>query len=135
MSSRTGVVTRRRPRGRSEPRAGPSLNRGTIVLLALAAFASAASMRITDAMLPRLAERFDVGLAQAAHGITVFAVAYGVMQMVFGPLGDRFGKLRVIALAALAAAIATVACYLAPGYGTFVAARLVAGGFCGGIIP
>jgi predicted MFS family arabinose efflux permease len=111
------------------------LNRGTIVLLALAAFASAASMRITDAMLPRLAERFDVGLAQAAHGITVFAVAYGVMQMVFGPLGDRFGKLRVIALAALAASMATVACYLAPGYGTFVAARLVAGGFCGGIIP
>ena len=92
-------------------------------------------MRVTDAMLPRLAERFGVGLAQAAHGITVFAVAYGAMQMAFGPLGDRFGKLRVISLAAMAAAVATVACYAAPGYGTFVAARLVAGAFCGAIIP
>ena len=111
------------------------MKRGTIVLLALAAFASAASMRVTDAMLPRLAERFEVGLAQAAHGITVFAVAYGAMQMAFGPLGDRFGKLRVIGLAAIAASMATLACFLAPGYGSFVAARLAAGGFCGAIIP
>jgi predicted MFS family arabinose efflux permease len=111
------------------------LNRATIVMLSLAAFASAASMRVTDAMLPRLAERFDVGLAQAAHGITVFAIAYGVTQMAFGPLGDRFGKLRVIALAAMAASLATLGCLAAPGYGTFVAARLLAGGFCGGIIP
>ena len=92
-------------------------------------------MRVTDAMLPRLADRFGVGLAQAAHGITVFAVAYGAMQMAFGPLGDRFGKLRVIGFAAIAAAVATLACYLAPGYATFVAARLVAGAFCGAIIP
>ena len=107
----------------------------TIVLLALAAFASAASMRITDAMLPRMAERFDVGLAQAAHGITVFAIAYGAAQMAFGPLGDRFGKLRVIGLASFAASLATLACFLAPGYLFFVAARTVAGGFCGAIIP
>ena len=37
-----------------------------IVLLSLAAFASAASMRVTDAMLPRLSAQFHVGLAQAA---------------------------------------------------------------------
>jgi len=107
----------------------------TIAQLSLAAFASAASMRVTDAMLPRLAQQFDVGLAQAATVITVFAVAYGALQMAFGPLGDRFGKLRVVALASFGASLATLACLLAPGYGTFVAARLVAGGFCGGIIP
>jgi predicted MFS family arabinose efflux permease len=111
------------------------LIRATIVLLSLAAFASAASMRVLDAMLPRLAERFDVGLAQAAQGITAFAVAYGLMQMAFGPLGDRFGKLRVIGFASICAAAATVGCLLAPGYASFVSARLVAGAFCGAIIP
>ena len=105
------------------------------MLLSLAAFASAASMRVTDAMLPRLADQFGVGLAQAATVITVFAVAYGALQVAFGPLGDRFGKLRVIAAACAGAALATVACLLAPGYGSFVAARLVAGAFCGGLIP
>lgn len=106
-----------------------------IVLLSLAAFASAASMRVTDAMLPRLASEFHVGLAQAAHVITVFAVAYGVMQMAFGPMGDRFGKLRVIGLAAIGASLATLACAMAPGFETFLGARLAAGALCGAIIP
>ncbi len=106
-----------------------------IVLLSLAAFASAASMRVTDAMLPRLESEFHVGLAQAASVITVFAVAYGVMQMAFGPLGDRFGKLRVIGLASIGAAAATLACWAAPGFDTFVAARLLAGALCASIIP
>ncbi|HZZ95219.1 MAG TPA: MFS transporter [Usitatibacter sp.] len=109
--------------------------RFTIVLLSLAAFASAASMRVTDAMLPRLASHFAIGIAQAANVITVFAVAYGAFQVAFGPLGDRFGKLRVIGLAGVGAAAATVACLVAPSYGTFVVARFVAGAFCGGIIP
>ena len=113
----------------------PGATRFTIVLLSLAAFASAASMRVTDAMLPRLATQFGVGLAQAATVITVFAVAYGALQVAFGPLGDRFGKLRVISLACFGASLATLACLVAPGYGTFVTARLVAGGFCGGLIP
>jgi len=107
----------------------------TIVLLSLAAFASAASMRVTDAMLPRLASDFHVGLAQAASVITVFAVAYGVMQMLFGALGDRFGKLRVISLAAIGASAATFVCLAAPGYPVFIAGRLLSGGLCGAIIP
>jgi predicted MFS family arabinose efflux permease len=107
----------------------------TIVLLSLAAFASAASMRVTDAMLPRLADDFHVGLAQAAGVITAFAVAYGVMQMLFGALGDRFGKLRVIALAAIGASAATFVCLAANGYPMFIAGRALSGALCGAIIP
>ena len=107
----------------------------TIVLLSFAAFASAASMRVTDAMLPRLADDFHVGLAQAANVITAFAVAYGVMQVLFGPLGDRFGKLRVIAFAAIGASVTTLGCLFAPGYETFIAGRLFSGALCGALIP
>lgn len=105
------------------------------MLLSLAAFASAASMRVTDAMLPRLASQFQVGLAQAASVITVFAVAYGVTQVFFGPLGDRFGKLRIIGFASVGAAGATFLCLLAPGFESFVAGRLLSGALCGSIIP
>ena len=86
------------------------------MLLSLAAFASAASIRVTDALLPRLAAEFDVGIAAAASVITGFTVAYGAMQMAFGPLGDRFGKLRVIAFASGGAALATLACFAATGF-------------------
>jgi hypothetical protein len=45
--------------------------------LAIAAFASGVSMRLTDAMLPLFARDFGVSLAQAAGVITAFSIAYG----------------------------------------------------------
>ena len=92
-------------------------------------------MRVTDALLPRLATDFDVGIAHASYVVTGFAVAYGLMQVFFGSLGDRFGKLRVIACSSAIAAVASVACLLAPGFEGLLVARVVAGAFCGSIIP
>ena len=107
----------------------------TIFLLSLAAFASTASMRVTDALLPRLAHDFGVGIATASAVITGFTVAYGAMQLLFGPLADRYGKLRVIAIASAVAALATLGCFLARGFEALVVSRVVAGAFCGAIIP
>ena len=107
----------------------------TILLLSIAAFASAASLRVTDALLPRIASQFGIGLAGASAVITSFSVAYGLMQLLFGPLGDRFGKLRVISVASGGAALASLACYSAHGFEVLVAARIAAGGFCACIIP
>ncbi len=118
-----------RPGARRAP-----LNR-SIFLLSLAAFASAASLRVTDALLPRLAADFQVGIAAAASAITSFSIAYGSMQLLFGPLGDRFGKLRVISAAAGGAALASVACSLVPTFDELLVARAFAGGFCACIIP
>ncbi|HEX6635237.1 MAG TPA: MFS transporter [Usitatibacter sp.] len=106
-----------------------------ILLLSLVAFASSASMRATDALLPRIAAQFDVGLAAASGVITAFSVAYGAMQLLFGPLGDRFGKLHVIAAAGVGAAAASLACFLVTGFEPLLVARAVAGGFCACIIP
>ena len=107
----------------------------TIVLLSLAAFASAASMRVMDALLVRLSGEYGVGLASASNVVTVFAIVYGLLQLVFGPLGDRHGKLRVIAVACGASAVASVACAAAPTYATLLLARAAAGASCACIIP
>jgi predicted MFS family arabinose efflux permease len=106
-----------------------------IVFLALSSFASAASLRVTDAMLPRLASEFHVGLDHASSVVTGFAVSYGLMQILFGPLGDRFGKLQVIGWATAAAAVASVACFYAPGIEGLLAGRILAGAVCAAIIP
>ena len=72
-----------------------------------------ASIRIADPMLPALAAEFGGEPAAAASVITFFTIAYGAMQLVWGPLGDRLGKLRVVAWAALAAAnMAPTALYI-----------------------
>ena len=103
--------------------------------LALAALASGVSMRLADPLLPRLAREFDVSLGQASQVITVFAVAYGVAQLLFGPLGDRFGKYRVIGWACAASALTSLACGLSQGLAGLMAARLAAGATAAAVIP
>lgn len=109
--------------------------RGVVALLALGAFASSAAMRVCDAMLPRLVEEFESTVAACAAVNTGFAIAYGLLQVVIGPLGDRLGKFRVITAAMMCAALASIACALAPNLQGLVAARVVAGGMGGAIIP
>jgi predicted MFS family arabinose efflux permease len=103
--------------------------------LALAAFGSGVSLRLTDAMLPLFAHDFGISLGQAAAVITAFSIAYGLSQLFFGPVGDRFGKYRVIAWACAACALTASACGLAPDFPQLVAARLVAGATAAAIIP
>jgi predicted MFS family arabinose efflux permease len=106
-----------------------------VVALSMAAFLSGTSLRLTDALLPRLGQEFHVGLAQAANVVTCFAVAYGLAQLVFGPLGDRFGKYRVVGWACMASTVTALLCALAPGFVALLGARLLAGVAAAAIIP
>lgn len=114
--------------------ASPDTTR-TLPLLLLAALASMAAQRICDAMLPELAREFDVGLAQAAQTVSVFALAYGLAQLGYGPLGDRFGKLRVLVGAALLCAAGSLAAVWACGLDALLVTRLVVGLGAAGLIP
>ena len=103
--------------------------------LALAAMASGISLRVADALLPRLANEFSISIGAASQVIAAFAVAYGLSQLVFGPLGDRYGKYRVIAWACAASCATSLLCALAPGHYALIAARLLAGATAAAIIP
>ena len=105
------------------------------IALSIAAFGSGVSQRVSDPLLPRFASEFGVSLGEASWVVTIFTLAYGLNQLFFGPLGDRFGKYRVIAWACVACSFATLLCALAPGFQTLLAARLVAGAMLAAIIP
>ena len=109
--------------------------RGAIALLAVAAFASALSLRVNDALLPRLVADFGISLGTASQVISLFATGYGLGQLFFGPVGDRFGKVRVIAWASLACALTSAACALAPGFDALRVARVLAGATAAAVIP
>ena len=116
--------------------AAPATGTGRIILLlALVAFGSAMSMRVMDAAIPQLAIDFDVGIRNAASVVTVFAIAYGCLQIVFGPSGDRFGKLRVILFACVCASLASAACALAPSFTMLLMARAAAGASMASMMP
>ena len=111
------------------------LPRGALLALSVSAFGSGISMRVSDPRLPGLAQEFSLTLGHAAWVITAFAVAYGFSQLVFGPLGDRFGKYRVIAWGTMGCALTTALCALAPSFQWLLVARALAGASAAAIIP
>lgn len=106
-----------------------------ISALAFAAFASAASLRVTDPSLSRIGAEFGVTLPVAAHVITTFSLAYGMLQLVFGPTGDRFGKYRVIGWACAASVVTALLCAWAPNFTTLIIARMLSGAAAAAIVP
>ncbi len=106
-----------------------------IVLLALAAFASSSAFRICDPLLPVLALEFNVRTAQASSAVTYFSMAYGVMQFFYGPVGDRYGKFRVLSLATFGCAVGSLLVACAPTLGVLELARFISGATAAGIIP
>ena len=112
-----------------------AIPRSAVVVLSFAAFASGISLRLTDALLPRLAQEFGVTIGTAALVITVFAVAYGLSQLFFGPMGDRFGKYLVIGWACAACSLTALSCAVAPNFSALLGARMLAGATAAAIIP
>ncbi|HJV53992.1 MAG TPA: MFS transporter [Noviherbaspirillum sp.] len=119
----------------SAPESLPPIPRAAVPLLSLAAFASGISLRVTDPLLPHLAREFGVSLGDASYVITFFAVAYGLSQLFFGPVGDRYGKYFVVGCGSAACALTAALCGLAPGFPLLLLARLLAGATAAAIIP
>jgi MFS transporter, YNFM family, putative membrane transport protein len=106
-----------------------------VVVLSLAAFASAAALRAADPLLPLLAESFGTTAGGASAVITAFAVAYGALQVVNGPLSDRLGKYRMVFWVTAISAAGNLACALAPSLPVLVLTRFATGATVGAIVP
>src|SRR5882724_5664927 len=99
----------------------------SIILLAGAGFASQAQVRVTDSLLPQIAADFGTTVGAAAMVVTAYALAHGSSQLLIGPVGDRYGKYRTIAVMALVSAILVVLCGLTQSLPGLALARLLAG--------
>ena len=106
-----------------------------ITLLAVAGFAAQAMVRSTDSLLPQIAADLNVTVGATSVIVTFYLLAHGSVQLVIGPIGDRFGKYLCVALAATAATVMVALCGLASSLPLLVAARLGSGLATGWIIP
>jgi predicted MFS family arabinose efflux permease len=107
----------------------------TVTILSAGTFLSGAAMRACDGLIPRLAADFQVTPGIAGRVVTAFALAYSVLQLLFGPLGDRIGKARVIVAAVCGCALFTVLATLSPNFMTLLAARAAWGMAAAGVVP
>jgi predicted MFS family arabinose efflux permease len=90
---------------------------------------------VTDSLLPQIASDFSVTIGAAAIVVTAYAVMHGSIQLVIGPIGDKFGKYRTITFAVGATSVLVFLCGTAHSLDMLALARLASGAFAGWIIP
>jgi MFS transporter, YNFM family, putative membrane transport protein len=105
------------------------------MLLAVAGFAAQAQVRVTDSLLPQIASDFHTTVGAAAVVVTAYAVAHGSIQLVIGPIGDKLGKYRTVAMMCAIATVLVALCGMAASLSQLALARLATGAAAGWIIP
>ncbi len=77
--------------------------------------------------LPEVAAELGASAQATQFTLTAFFVAFGVSQLVYGPLSDQFGRKPPLYVGLAIFLLGTLGCALAPTIGALVAARLVQG--------
>jgi YNFM family putative membrane transporter len=107
----------------------------SIILLAGAGFASQAMVRVTDSLLPQIAADFGTTVGEASIVVAAYAVSHGSIQLIIGPVGDRFGKYRTVAVMCALASILVALCGTVHSLSALAVARFASGAAAGWIIP
>jgi MFS transporter, YNFM family, putative membrane transport protein len=105
------------------------------VLLALASANAGMSLRCVEPMLPKLVSDFDTSVSAAAAIVSGFALGYTLAVLLQGPLGDRFGKLRVVTIAMALAGLASLASAGAWDVASLAALRFMTGALASASVP
>jgi YNFM family putative membrane transporter len=106
-----------------------------IALLALAGFSSQAMVRAADSLLPQIAADIGVTVGAASIIVTAYMITHGTVQLIIGPIGDKFGKFVMVAIACALCSLTVMACGLAQSLTTLALARLASGLTAAWIIP
>lgn len=106
-----------------------------LLLIGAGGFIAMGTFRLTDPLLPAIADEFGTSIGSVATTVTAFTVGYGLFQLLYGPLGDRIGKLRVMSVALALSALATTLCAWTDSVNALAVLRFMAGMTAGAIVP
>lgn len=106
-----------------------------IFVLGLAGFIVMADNWVVAPLLPTVARDFSVDPARAGVLIAAYMLPFGLFQLVYGPLADRFGKLRVVIVSLSLFTVATALCASATGLADLTAFRALTGIFAAATMP
>ncbi|MCB2185371.1 MAG: MFS transporter [Deltaproteobacteria bacterium] len=110
-------------------------NQRIIGLLGLAGFVVMADNWVVSPILPAIANNLGLEISRAGLLITAYMVPFGLFQLVFGPLADRYGKKQVVTFSMLVFTLATGLCALGMGLGDLALYRALTGVFAASVMP
>ena len=106
-----------------------------ILVLGLAGFIVMADNWVVSPLLPSMARAFSVDPARAGVLIVAYMLPFGLFQLLYGPLADRFGKLRVVTISLALFTLATGLCATAVGLVDLTTYRALTGVFAAATMP
>lgn len=106
-----------------------------ILLLGFMAFLANGDNYAAAPLLLNIAKDLNLKVETAAVSVTAYMLAFGAFTLLFGPLSDRFGKVRVINTAAMGTAVFSILGSLAFNLPSLIFLRAMNGAFAAGIFP
>ncbi|MFM2049939.1 MAG: hypothetical protein RL682_430, partial [Pseudomonadota bacterium] len=77
--------------------------------------------------LPDLSQELGASMGQTQLTLSALLLAFGVSQLVWGPLSDRFGRRPILLVGMLAYVVASIGSALSPNIATLVVWRILQG--------
>lgn len=105
-----------------------------VVLLALLLGIQPVTTDVYLPALPALQADFLAPMSQVQLTLAALMLSFGLSQLVWGPVSDRFGRRPVLLWGMGAYVVASVACVLAPDMPLLVAARMAQGAAMGAAV-
>lgn len=106
-----------------------------IVILGLMAFLANGDNYAAAPLIINIAADLNLTVSVAAMSVTAYMLAFGVFTLIFGPLSDRLGKVKIINIAAIGTAIFSVLGAFAFNLPSLIFFRAMNGAFGAGIFP
>ncbi len=106
-----------------------------IIVLGVAGFIVMADNWVVSPLLPTISNSFGVDPVRAGILISAYMLPFGLFQLVYGPLADRFGKLKIIGISLVLFTLATTLCGFGFGLADLTAYRALTGAFAAATLP
>lgn len=106
-----------------------------ILILGFAGFIAMADNWVVSPILPSIAQNLNVDVASASIVITAYMLPFGIFQLLYGYLAERFGKRQVITFAVSMFTVATALCAFAVAIPDLAGYRALTGMFAAAIMP
>jgi len=104
-------------------------------LLGAAGFIVTADARVINPLLDIIAREFKSDIGSTGFIVTAYTIPYGLFQLVYGPLGDKLGKLKIMTVAMALFAVGTAICAFAPDLLILNLLRFLTGVAAAAMIP
>jgi predicted MFS family arabinose efflux permease len=115
-----------------EPR---NSQRALLLSLGVATFMVGLDARVVAPLLPTIANDFHTSVARAGWLVSGYMLPYGLCQLAYGPLADRYGKVTVASHAMVWFSVGTALCGAFDSFAAIVILRALTGAAAAALIP